>query len=95
VPDLSPSAPTASEPPAKPNPRGLAAFAAVLGFFLQVLSGLLAPAALALMIPVTALVTGFVLASQIVAEPSHNQIGLLAVYAVFSLALVSILRRKA
>jgi hypothetical protein len=52
-------------------------------------------AALALMIPVTALVTGFVLASQIVAEPSHNQIGLLAVYAVFSLALVSILRRKA
>jgi hypothetical protein len=98
VPDSPPSAPAASAPPSSsPSPaRGLAAFAAVLGFFLQVLAGLLQPATVAgLVIPVTALVTGFVLASQIVAEPSHNQIGLLAVYAVFSLALVSILRRKA
>jgi hypothetical protein len=97
VPDSPPSAQAASAPPSSsPSPaRGLAAFAAVLGFFLQVLAGLLQPATVAgLVIPVAALAGGFVLASQVVGEPTYNQIGLLAVYALFSLALVSILRRK-
>lgn len=97
VPD-QPTIPTASAPStppsAAPSPqRGLAAFAAVLGLFLQLLGNLLAPAALKLMVPVLTLAGGFVLASQVVAEPTTHQLGLLGVYALFALALVALTRR--
>jgi hypothetical protein len=95
-PTTPPASSTASPhaaPPLAPSPeptRGLAAFVTVLGFFLK----LLTPRFAGLMVPVLALAGGFVLASQVVADPSHNQIALVAVVSAFGLLLVWLLQRR-